>query len=233
MISRLPPPAASQMGKDGLGTYEVRAHVDRPAAVELRDGGVADRTVDLDADVGPRGIEAAEGLHRLLEAVRKRRRVTGVDSDRDRIGLGCDLGKRLGCDVEERQVPPGRVQRAGAGGADTRGSADDHDPFVAGGGRYHAHWTRFARGLEASLPQACAVDTRPGYCPGLDIGGDTWQIAPVPDSLLVLQNDLDKPLGRIADGLARIGIPVDVRLAPTRSPGRSRVRRARGAAWPR
>ena len=33
----------------------------------------------------------------------------------------------------------------------------------------------------------------------------------MPDSLLVLQNDPDKPLGRIADGLARIGIPLDVR----------------------
>jgi GMP synthase (glutamine-hydrolysing) len=37
----------------------------------------------------------------------------------------------------------------------------------------------------------------------------------VPDCLLVVQNDPDKPLGRIADGLARSGVDLDVR-SPTR-----------------
>ena len=159
------------MGKHGLGTYEVRAHVDRPAAVELRDGGVADRTVaDLDADVGPRGIDGAEGLHHLREAVRKRRRVTGVDSDRDRIGLGCDLGERVGCDIEERQVPPGRVQLASAPAAPIPVAAPTITMrlWLEAGGS-----TLIGLALlgdpEASLPQACAVDTRPVTALGLTL----------------------------------------------------------------
>lgn len=45
----------------------------------------------------------------------------------------------------------------------------------------------------------------------LDIRGKTWHTAAVPSSVLVLQNDPDKPLGGIGDALVGEGVALDVR----------------------
>ncbi|MGO9907004.1 MAG: type 1 glutamine amidotransferase [Solirubrobacteraceae bacterium] len=50
--------------------------------------------------------------------------------------------------------------------------------------------------------------------PALDFGPDPWHTAPMPPSLLVIQNDPDKSLGRLADGLQSAGARLDV-LSPT------------------